>query len=599
MLRLWFLVCWIISLHASLAVAGTDAPVPSLVQKPWSLAISQNVSTQVTVEQVAQRTAGSLLALKPFQPELTHPLGVERAVWLELEIAAGTTPAPDGYVVRVPKPFIDRVEFYALDAQGGWRMQAAGDKVTHSQWPLSSLDPQFMLPVLTPGTHRFYLRVQNDTPLQFNVLVQRGNQNNADNHFAFLQGGIMLGWMAFIALLSLLLAWLYRQSIYAWYALFVAFTFLSVASHLGLASYWFWPDTALWPSYSVVVLMVLTVMAQLQFCRLFFLNDHPKHWLHAITWGTQLLSAVLLVGLWATDSMMVLLALYELALAVCVSTMACIVFSGLRHGHWAAKYWVVAYLPVLVVVVLQIIENIGLAAFDGMFFYAPLYAVIFETMVLMVVLHFHVKNQLTRTVRQSTLAATDPQTGFVNSQIFPNTFEALWDDAQTLGQDLAVAYIEVSYSLNHISARGKPAKLRSQQRVVRLLRTVAHERDVVAHVDRDLFALVMPGVSMGEQLSDTLSRLVALGAMTDKDAAHDVPIRFHIATSAASVFEGSADQVHKALQRKLNQTDWGRKAIRYVRKRSAQSVSSSTPSDESLSAFWRRAVAAQAKSDSA
>jgi hypothetical protein len=117
-------------------------------------------------------------------------------------------------------------------------------------------------------------------------------------------------------------------------------------------------------------------------------------------------------------------------------------------------------------------------------------------------------------------------------------------------------------------------------------------------VDKDIYALIMPRMSLGTNLSDRLSRLIALGIMTDKDGQQESPLRFHIAASTARSFAGNSKDLSTALIDKLVQGDaWGQKPIRFVRKISQRysALASAAAANETLSNFWHRAADADIK----
>ncbi len=68
-------------------------------------------------------------------------------------------------------------------------------------------------------------------------------------------------------------------------------------------------------------------------------------------------------------------------------------------------------------------------------------AVGFETLVLLVALHLHVKSNHEWYVRQATLVKLDPLTEFSAPLYFPDIPAQLWSQACHMRQDIAVAYI--------------------------------------------------------------------------------------------------------------------------------------------------------------
>ncbi len=100
---------------------------------------------------------------------------------------------------------------------------------------------------------------------------------------------------------------------------------------------------------------------------------------------------------------------------------------------------------------------------------------------------------------------------------------------------------------------------------MRIIRTVTREADTVARVHANLFAVLMPGVSPGENLAGKLSRLIALGVMTDRDDPLSEPVNLRIAASSRSRFSGTARQLDVLLRQKLPvEGDLDARSIMYV-----------------------------------
>jgi GGDEF domain-containing protein len=172
------------------------------------------------------------------------------------------------------------------------------------------------------------------------------------------------------------------------------------------------------------------------------------------------------------------------------------------------------------------------------------------------------------------LAGTDPLTGFLASDFFHAKASKMWKRGKRHYGDMAVAYVEAT-------ADGRQPVLHT----VRLLRTVVRATDIVAHVETNRFAILMPGMSVGENLSGRLSRLVALGRMTDTDHPDSGPVRFRIVASSLGSYSGTWPALHAELLEKFRlPTGWGQRPIRFVKEQSS----------EKFEDFWQRAVAASA-----
>ncbi len=566
----WLLACFVISLWLQPAAASAvDASIPitSLGNRPASLTVDQAAALPAS-----QRT--------PFDQDAAHPADWNQPLWLHFRLLSDHATAAPGWTLELDRPYVDRAEFYARTPQGDWQMQVAGDWIPHGQWPLRSLNPQFRVPFLQAGVNDFYLRVSNETPLHMAVKVRRTEDMQTESQHTFLLAGMLLGLMALMFTLSSLMALAHRDATYAWYALYVGLGFFASATYVGISHYAFWPGAAQWAyterwgTDGVIILLMAALAAQTQFCRALFLSSVASKWVqHGIS--TILVLNIVAIGLYfapvALATRQALFIAVNMAHAVLV---AGIVLNAMRQRSFIARLWCLAYGPLLLVLTLTVLDTFGWRAVPWLPYNAPLYALIFEMPVLLVALHLHAKAQHTREVRDSTLAGTDPLTGFLASDFFHAKASQMWKRGKRHYGDMAVAYVEAT-------ADERQPVLHT----VRLLRTVVRATDIVAHVETNRFAILMPGMSVGDNLSNRLSRLVALGRMTDTDHPDSGPVRFRIVASSLGSYSGTWPALHAELLEKFRlPTGWGRRPIRFVKEQSS----------EKFEDFWQRAVAASA-----
>jgi two-component system, sensor histidine kinase LadS len=571
------------------AAVGQAMPivVSHLVQltQPLAMGVRENLPLERTLQQVA---AESTQLFVPFDANTTYALEAQRPLWLHFRLLAQDPPSPSGWTLEFPKPYIDRIEFYHRDGRGGWAMQAAGDTIANTQWPQQGLNPRFELPPLAAGEHDFYVRVVHALPLHFSAHLQPTNAATVAHQNTFLVVGLLLGLMALMFALSCVLAVAYRDGIYAWYALYVALAFLGAASFMGIANYAFWPQSAWWPDIAIKVFVMAAMGAQLQFCRAMFITPASTPWMNRLVSAVIALN-VLAVGLYiAIDTVALRLLLVALACAPCGLLMVALVARALHQGSKIAKLWLLAYMPLLVIIPMGLLEHLGRVALPWLPYFMPMYALVFEVPILLVALHWHAKTRHAKEVRASTLAATDPLTGFLAADAFRPVFAKLWQQAQTSQRDIAVAYVEVTQLDADKKPVSSPDAKAGTLRSVRLLRTVAREQDTVARLDDGLFALLMPSLSEGERLTALLARLVALSRMGE-DGRQELSVRLRIVASSRRSFEGTTNQLDRAMRQLLKGAAAGwKRPIRFVEKRQSQVMDSQAMND-----LWDQALAAK------
>lgn len=534
---------------------------------------SQAALSIVSIDALDMSPAGSTLRnaqeapsqhYQPFDTHTTYPLNVDKALWLRIRLQAVTPIAANAWVLAMPKPFFDAVEIYTpspspdAGSQNAWQMQTAGGAIAHQDWPIQSLSPQFYLPAIAPGLHEVYLKVLQDLPTRMSVSVEPVAQVFAEGQKNLLLVGLSLGIMLVMLLWSSLLALFYRRPAYAWYATYVSLALLFVASYTGFGSYAFWPEATRWSRHCVSVLAIGAVAMQLQFTRALFLPPAKWHWLHRLVTCVVVGSGVAMFFYYRTDSISTQLTLLALTLPAGLGLMVLLGVRALRDAPVVARLWLLAYVPIVIVLSLTLVELLGIAPLAWLHLNAPVYALVFEVPVLLIALHLHAKSQRDNEVRESTLAETDPLTGFASQEHFQRMLNVHWTQYQLTGKDVALAYIKL------VNQTGQDSR-EELQRVVRQLRTIARRRDIVAHMGGSLFGILMPQTVMDDALSSRFSRLVALGLMVDPSDPHLNPIGFRIALGTFQTGALNLESFNAALIDKIHQpTGWKKRAIRYV-----------------------------------
>jgi GGDEF domain-containing protein len=566
----WLLACCFISLWLQPAAA-------SAVDAPIAITSLGNWPASLTVDQAAALPASQHT---PFDQDAAHPAHWDQPLWLHFRVLAEVPTAAPGWTLELARPYVDRAEFYARTPQGNWQRQVAGDWIPHGLWPVRSLNPQFRVPFLQAGVNDFYVRISNETPLHVAVTVQRTEDVQTQNQHTFLLAGLLLGLMALMFALGSLMALAYRDTTYAWYALYVGLGFFASATYVGISHYAFWPGAALWAhatrwgTDAVIILVTAGMAAQTQFCRALFLSSVANQRAQRGITAILVLNIVAMGMYFGPIDLTTRQALFiAVNMAHTLLTVGIVAYA-MRQRSFIVRLWCLGYGPLLLVLTLTVLDTFGWYAMPWLPYNATLYALIFEMPVLLIALHLHAKAQHAVQVRDSTLAGTDPLTGFVASDFFHDKASKMWGKAKRDRTDVAVAYVEAT---SHAS--------RPVLHTVHLLRTVVRTVDTVAHVEKNRFAILMPGMSVGEELSNRLSRLVALGRMADKDHPNAGPVRFRIVASSLGTYAGTWPALHAELLEKFRlPTGWGQRHIRFVKEQNS----------EKFEELWLRAVAASA-----
>jgi two-component system, sensor histidine kinase LadS len=499
-----------------------------------------------------------------FKADGIYDLNVNNALWLKFKVKSDPL-AQRRWTVMVAKTFLDRVEMHYQDAQGQWQMQQAGDNMAHERWSQRTLAPQFKLPALPAGEHILLVKVVSNLAQQIPISLVDEGAAAVSAHDDFLLSGVVIGLLGVIFLLALHLAINYRDGVYAWYAVYVLLSLLSITSYLGVASYLFWPQSGRWPEYSIFFTVMASVTAQLWFCQAMFLRGTEAPQLKRVAQVGAVISSVFLLSPLVFSSTGARQLVFAVGMLMCFSLIGLIVLQALMRKMKSAYYWVAAYVPLLVIVVIALLDNLSVISPLGMPYSLPAYTLAFEAVVLLFSLHMHAKSRHAVQERERALVAVDPLTGFFNARVFGQRLAVLWNSLMGTNQDIAIALVHVHHSSDSTDSESALRLERKLLRSVRLLNTVTRDVDLVGRIGGNILAVAMPGIPMGDDLNNRLARLVALGLMVDPYDTQPTELRFRIAVGTRATWGDDLRSLDTNLRSAIAQSGgWSRKPIRYI-----------------------------------
>ena len=223
----------------ALVFGAASAMAQAQTTQAMTEASAVNVRRMLALVGPAQKTLDAVQATpasewQNFDPKTTYPLNDSTTVWIKLDLSVSSPPL--GWILKLPKPFLDRVELHLQSPDGIWRVQAAGDQVVHRDWPIRGLHPQFALPALSNAEHTVFLKVSNRVPANFHVLVMNAQDADADSLGHYIRSILILVFIVSMVFVSITLALVYRDVVYAFYSVYAALAALTVAAYTGLGN---------------------------------------------------------------------------------------------------------------------------------------------------------------------------------------------------------------------------------------------------------------------------------------------------------------------------------------------------------------------------
>lgn len=575
------------SAHAQLA------KLPAAGLELVALEVLHNVPAGLTLAQVQSGQAGEFVAQSGL--DLTHTRW-GHAFWLRLHLrTSALQPAqPRQAVLALARPYLDDVRLHTPGSTSAeaWSVQQAGDFFAPSARPVRSMYPIFNVPV--PGQAAWqggqqmvlYMQVDHSAPvaLKLEIALERDMQDR--NLLALVLYCLGFGGIFLVALITAAMAWAYRDSIYAWYSAYAACAALACAAHAGLAHHLLWPVSGYWPGTSVLFFILLSCACLMKFTlalsKQYLTQPFWQHVIHAICALCVLIAIgfVIFTQYWREYYFATLGAiLVTMGAAVILMTMSA------RLGSKLAQAWLLAFVPLFTTIVLAVLEGVGLLQATDWSYSLVIYAATIEVLVLGLALQWYARERHGERERRRVLSDVDPLTGFVAANAFHTQLQRDWHSKAARELDHALVYVELRTQATSAEQLDDLFK-----RSVRIMRSATRASDVVSRLDGKLMAISMPNVQMGDDLSQRLSRIIALGLMPDRSDPQANVLQFRIAATTHQHFRAPFEQLDVQLRELLAQdTGWARKPIRFVDGVSPKAASRGLTTMPDLDDVWEKA----------
>ncbi len=276
--------------------------------------------------------------------------------WLRLELSR--PPDADAqWLLEVAYPSLDRIALYSPQASGEYVLALAGDHLPFAARPFPHRNFVFPIALAAGSRAVFFLRVssQGSLTLPLNVWRQDVFEQHGRSSYALLS--LYYGMLLALAAYNLLLYVSLREPIYLLYVAFVTSMAVGQLSLNGLGNQYLWPAWPEWGNLALLVGFSATGLFGALFTRKFLETRRLPGW----DW-----LVLTLAGGFALAVLAAMLAPYrEVAMA---TSLLGVSFSGvavvaailaLRRGHHGARYFLLAWLLLLVGVAVMGMRNFG------------------------------------------------------------------------------------------------------------------------------------------------------------------------------------------------------------------------------------------------
>jgi diguanylate cyclase (GGDEF)-like protein len=495
-----------------------------------------------TLEQVLQA------APSPFQasrPGLIYSLGREGNLWLHYRLMRGRDDR-NGWLMALPMPALDSVTLYQQDARGQWLGQTAGDTMAVATWPQPGRYPHFRLDLPRGQVRDVYVRVKHLTAADFPVQLISESAYDQRIQVEYLGLGLTFGALMLLIATCLAHSLVYRDRVYAWYALYALVTMLGVTAYTGVAAHLLWPDFGALGDAPQGCLAILAAAAALLFVRNLtgISARHPV--IDEVAYWAGLAGIVLAAVYPVLDKPVGLMALAVYVAATSLTNIW-IASAGWRRGDIVGAWVLVAYLPFALAVGMAVMRLFGWLPVSFGTQYAVVVATALQVPLLLVALNIRSRERHGAEIREQALSSQDALTGLLAPHLFHDRLRQVVARHKRDKENAAVVFIDlVNYPRikdYYGSAVAEQSLLRSVIKLRRLLRDV----DTVSRIGEARFGLILEGVTSRIAVTDRAARLIAAGLMPLKGLKPDVTLQFHIGAVLLDERTSEAPELVEAL----------------------------------------------------
>lgn len=200
------------------------------------------------------------------------------AYWFRIDISNDFTEDSE-WLVKLPFPMMDRVDFHYQDRLGQWHQKTSGHRLPFAERDLPHPAPNFIVPVYAGERQSLYFRAESEGSVQMPLQLMSYGAFQASVQRGMIINGIYFGMLLVLILYSFHIWSSNRDFSYLYFGLFLLFSACYMLIFQGFAFQYLWPDSPDWGAYSLVLFTGLTAMAGLMFVRSFLgMRETGGYW---------------------------------------------------------------------------------------------------------------------------------------------------------------------------------------------------------------------------------------------------------------------------------------------------------------------------------
>ncbi|MEW8506864.1 MAG: diguanylate cyclase [Candidatus Thiodiazotropha sp.] len=284
-------------------------------------------------------------------------------------------------ILEIDYPLIDEIEFYQPDGVGGFEVRLGGDTNPFVLREIKFRNTLFTFEIEPGQSVTYYMRLVSRGPIQVPVKVWEFKAFAEHSSTTLFWHGLYFGAILLLIVSSIVGFYLFRTSLFLWYAFYLSCYGLLNFTVIGLSSQHLWPETPVLQEYASSILLSLVVIGAMIFSgKLLDLRQYSITYFYLF----RVIILLALVGMVISLSGYLVLAnqittLSGMALVPIVISAAAVVY---RRGNLAARYFLLAWGVFLVFVFISGLYYWGVLPYGFFTAYALQIGSVFEVTML-------------------------------------------------------------------------------------------------------------------------------------------------------------------------------------------------------------------------
>ncbi len=168
---------------------------------------------------------------------------LKSAIWLKVQTRTGTPGTR--WLLEIPAPFLEYVDFYQLDAASQWHRSLSGYYRKYSEREFSHTGHLLPLKFQPDSSSVVYVRIGGLSPKTFPVYAVEEARFVEKNRVKDVCYGIFFGILIVMFFYNLFIYAIIRQGTYLYYFCTIVCTFLIFSAISGYGGKFLWPETPL------------------------------------------------------------------------------------------------------------------------------------------------------------------------------------------------------------------------------------------------------------------------------------------------------------------------------------------------------------------